>query len=132
MPTRRQQRINELLLEELSLLVPDRLDDPRLESARVTRVETTQDLSTAKVYVVSVIGDEDVEEALAGLRHAEGMLRSEIAGSGLRRLPRLVFAEDKAFQSGERVLAILAEMDGEDDAEATAPDKPVDAAPDLK
>jgi ribosome-binding factor A len=124
-PTRRQRRINELLHEELSLLVPNRLDDPRLANARVTRVQTTQDLSTAKVYVVS-ISDEDVDGALAALQHAEGLLRSEIAGSGLRRLPRLVFVEDKAFRSGERVLAILADLNEGEDVDTNV-DADVDA-----
>ncbi|MFN2114610.1 MAG: 30S ribosome-binding factor RbfA [Anaerolineae bacterium] len=128
MPTRRQRRVNELLLEELSLLVPDRLDDPRLAPVRVTRVETTQDMANAKVYVVTVSEDDNIEDALTALRQAEGLLRSEIAGSGLRRLPRLVFAEDKAYESGERVLAILAELESAERAAADDPAATDDAA----
>lgn len=108
MPTRRQQRINEALFEELSLLVPGRLDDPRLESVQVTRVHTTRDLSTAKVFVTHAAGDDaPMERILAALEHAEGILRAELASVGLRRLPRLVFAHDRDYDSGERVLDLL-------------------------
>jgi ribosome-binding factor A len=121
MPTRRQHRLNELLFEELSLLVPGRLDDPRLEGVRVTRVETTQDLSTAKIYVVPATDDEAAAAAmLPALEHAQGRIRVELGDLGLRRLPRLVFARDKQFEHGERVLALLAQMHGTEDDAATS------------
>lgn len=121
MPTRRQQRINELMHEELLLLVPGRLDDPRVASATVTRVESTQDLSNVKVYVVSSDPEDDMDDVLEGLRHAEGVLRQELGGLGLRRLPHLVFAHDKAYESGERVLAILAELETSEPDETSEP-----------
>lgn len=107
MPTRRQHRINDLLREELSLLLPGRVDDPRLIGVVVTRVESTQDLATAKVYVTNYGSDEESKDMLAALEHARGFLRGELALVGLRRLPELVFARDKQFESGERVLEIL-------------------------
>lgn len=108
MATRRQKRLNELLFEELSLMIPGRLDDPRLEDAVVTRVEVTQDLNTAKIYLVN--GSEDDADAvamLAALEHAQGRLRTELGALGLPRIPHLVFARDRQFESGERVLALL-------------------------
>ena len=117
MPTRRQHRINELLLEELSMLVAGRVDDPRLVNVTVTRVETTQDLTTAKVYFTSFGGDDDAPATLAALSHAGSFLRAELGGLGLRRLPHLVFARDTQFESGQRVLGILESLhqaDGEE------------------
>lgn len=111
MPTRRQHRINELLLQELSLLVPDRLDDPRLVSVTITRVETTQDLAHAKVYYICRGTDEECRESGLALEQASGLLRGELAGSGLRRLPQLVISRDRQYESGERVLEILRDMD---------------------
>src|SRR5512137_1405678 len=111
MPTRRQQRLNELLREELSLLIPGRLDDPRLESTVVTRVETTQDMTTAKVYVMIDGSDEEVTAALTALAHAGSFLRTEISDLDLRRVPELVFARDRQFESGERVLALIDQLE---------------------
>lgn len=114
MPTRRQQRLNELLREELVLLLPGRVDDPRLDDVVVTHVETTQDMTTAKVYVTRDGPGEVSDEMLEALRHAEGFLRTELGGLGLRRLPHLVFARDRAYESGERVLDILSHLDQAD------------------
>lgn len=112
MATRRQRRLNELLLEELSMLVPGRVDDPRLEDATITRVETTQDMGTAKVYFASSSPAEeaDIQAMLSGLQHASSFLRQELGGLGLRRIPRLVFAHDRAYESGQRVLEILGKL----------------------
>ena len=125
MPTRRQARINELLLEALVMLVPGQLDDPRVQDARVTRVEATQDLSTAKVYVIGAEDEAASQAMLAGLHHAEGALRVELADLGLRRLPHLVFARDTAYESGQRVVAILDALEipppADEAGESTAP-----------
>ncbi len=110
MPTRRQKRINELLREELSMLIAGRTDDPRLANVAVTRVETTRDLSTAKVYVTGSGDDEEAAAMLEGLDHARHFLRTELQTLGLRRLPELVFARDRQFESGERILAILDQL----------------------
>jgi ribosome-binding factor A len=123
MPTRRQQRLNELLEQELMLLVLGRLDDPRLQGVAVTRVETTQDMSTAKVYVTRQPEDDaDAAEMLEALQHAEPFIRSQLGNLKLRRLPHLVFARDRQYESGQRVLDILAglEHDLEDDSGSDA------------
>lgn len=123
MPTRRQARINELLLEELSMLLPGRVTDPRLTDVRITRVHSTQDLSTAKVFYVLApdAAEADHAEASDALRRAEGHLRHELASAGLRRIPNLVFARDKSFEGGQRVLDILEGLrgsDSEDDSDS--------------
>ena len=112
MVTRRQKRINELLGEELSMLLQGRVEDPRLATVTVTHVETTQDLSTAKVYFTEVDGDEELaDELLEALQKTEGFLKTELSGLGLRRVPKLVFARDREYESGQRVLNILAGLD---------------------
>ncbi len=123
MPTRRQLRTNALLFEELSVLVPaEASEDPRLTNVTITRVEATQDLSTAKVYFVTDGDEAEVAEALAALKANEGELRGDLADLGLRRLPHLVFARDREYESGERVLEILARIEAERAAGAAAGD----------
>lgn len=108
MATLRQRRINERLAEELTLLIPGQIEDERLVDVQITRVETTQDLATAKVYFRAA----DTPESAIGpiteaLQEAEFALRAELADVGLRRLPRLVFAFDRAYMQGARVLEVL-------------------------
>lgn len=121
MTTRRQHRVNALIYEALALIVPGRVSDPRLADVLITRVETTQDMATAKVYFTCGDGDDaEVAAALEALRHGEGFLRAEIADLGLRRLPHLVFARDRQHESGERVLRLLEQLRASGGAAAAA------------
>ncbi len=122
MPTRRQYRFNEILLEELSLLVPGRMGEEDLSDISLTRVESAQDLSAAKVWFT--LGQEstpaDVTDALRRLNEVQGLLMDELSTLGLRRIPRLVFAHDRAHESGQRVLEILARLEREEQPDSSA------------
>lgn len=108
MTTRRQRQVAELLHEEISLLIQRRARDPRLRLVTITGVEMSSDLRVAHVYV-SVLGSgEDVEESLAGLRHAAGFLRRELGASlSLRYLPEIVFRLDDSLERGFRIDRLL-------------------------
>lgn len=123
MVTLRQRRINDRLAEELSLLIPGASDDERLIDVQITHVETTQDLSTAKVYF-RVADAEGAEPAgvTEALQAAEFGLRAELADVGLRRLPRLVFAFDTEYAKGARVLEILEHLEYSDPDEPSTDD----------
>jgi len=54
---KRSQRIQELLLEEISKLLQSGLKDPRIGFTTLTRVEVSDNLKHAKVFV-SVMGTE--------------------------------------------------------------------------
>ncbi len=110
MATRRQQKVAELLHEELSMLI-HQAADPRLGLVTVTDVEVTPDLRLAHVYV-SVMGDEDeVQQSLAGLRHAAGFLRRELGVSmSLRYLPELNFRLDESLERGLRIEQLLSSL----------------------
>src|SRR5215217_5108221 len=72
MPTIRQQRVTELLFEELSIMIGNELNDPRLSQAlvRVTNVSVSRDLRNVNVYVTHDDDDVSKREVLQGLRHA--------------------------------------------------------------
>jgi len=105
---RRQHQIAERLHEELSLLVPYQLQDPRLTSVTVTGVEISSDLRNATVYV-SVPGSEaEAQAAMAGLRHAAGFLCRELGETlTLRAMPQLAFQLDRSVQNSMRIEQLL-------------------------
>jgi ribosome-binding factor A len=107
-PTRRQRRVAELLHRELSLLLMHEVRDPRLEGVTITGVDITPDLMLARVYF-ALLGDEtQAKEALAGMDHAKGFLRTQLAGRvQLRLMPDLVFALDKSAAYGQRIDELL-------------------------
>jgi ribosome-binding factor A len=106
--TRRQRQVAELLHEEISMLLQQRVDDPRLALVTVTGVEVTPDLRVAHVYVSIMDDDVEVKETLAGLKRAAGFLRRELATFvSLRYTPELHFRLDSSLEQGLRIDRLL-------------------------
>ncbi len=111
--SRRIERVNELIKEEIAALLRRETQDPRLSALiSVTGVDTSADLRNATVRV-SIMGSEDeVQQAMAALRHAAGFLRREMAGSlRMRHVPELTFKLDTSIEEGARILALLREIE---------------------
>ena len=106
--SRRQQRIADRVRDELAALLERRLEDPRLYGLSVTGVEVTADLRQAVIYVSSLVGVEGSRQALAGLEHAKGFMRHELAQRlELRITPDLHFRWDASLETGERISRLL-------------------------
>ncbi len=113
--TRRTERVNELLREEISALLLKGTKDPRLaHMVTITAVEVASDLKTAKVFV-SVLGtEEEKKEVMEGLTSAARFLRRELTGRlSLRYTPDLYFRMDDSIERGSRILQILKEIEPE-------------------
>jgi ribosome-binding factor A len=111
---RRTIRLNQLLREELATLLQAEIKDPRVRSVTITRVEATQDLSYADVYVRTLTDEIPVEEAIAGLESAEGFVRRRLGRDlHLRRIPDFRFHADRALEHVQRIELLLDEALGE-------------------
>jgi len=111
--SRRTERINALLREQLSELVQRGVKDPRVTGlVSITAVEVTRDLSQAKVHV-SVYGTpEERAIVLAGLTSAASFFRRELRQRlDLRWIPDLVFVADTSIERGARVLELMRQLD---------------------
>ncbi|RME07390.1 MAG: 30S ribosome-binding factor RbfA [Anaerolineae bacterium] len=114
----RAQRIAERIHEELSTLLLMEVADPRLAGVTVTTVRVDKELSFADVYVSSLEGSEKADEILAGLEHARGFLRRELAHRiQLRIFPRLRFHWDPSPEHVDRIERLLASLDIDDEEE---------------
>jgi ribosome-binding factor A len=102
------RRINEMLREVVGDAISTDLNDPRIGFVTVTSVETSSDLSAARVYV-SVLGSEEEREAtLAGLRSAHGVIQARIAAeTRMKRTPTLSFHYDETIERGVRISKLL-------------------------
>lgn len=110
MVSRRQERVSEMLREELSLLIGSELTDERLADAmvNVTDVAVSQDLRNARVYVEHALPPEATRNLLQALRHAEGYLRKALAQNlSLRYIPELTFHIDTSSERGRRIDELL-------------------------
>ncbi len=110
--TQRTQRIDELLRQEIGQALEREVTDPGIGFVTVTKVETSPDLSHARVWV-SVIGPEETRsETLAALRRAMPFIRHGLGGKiRLRRIPELEVRLDDSIERGTRVLQILDELE---------------------
>jgi ribosome-binding factor A len=120
--TRRQDQLGELIGQELSDLIHNRLKDPRVGFASITGVEVSGDLRHAKVFV-SVMGSaEDQQATMRALGHAGGFLRHELAQRlTIRHTPELVFRLDDSIARGSHLIELMRQVreePGADDAGA--------------
>lgn len=107
--TRRAERVSNLIRQEISELLQEQVNDPRLKSLiSVTRVSTSADLRNAKVFV-SVLGDTaDKTEVIEGFKAASGFLRRELAGRlVLRYVPELSFHFDDSIEYGAKIVELI-------------------------
>jgi ribosome-binding factor A len=76
----------------------------------ITGVDVTQDLLLARIHFRTIDTD-DMAQALAGLEHASGYLRSQLAAKvQLRYAPELEFVPDRSAEYGQRIDALLDQL----------------------
>lgn len=95
-------RVNDEVMRELSNIIRGEVKDPRINPfTSVVAVEVAPDLKTAKAYI-SVLGDEKSQaDTIAGLKSAEGYIRSRLAKSiNLRNTPEIKFILDQSIEYG--------------------------------
>ena len=115
--SRRVDRINGLLRQELSLLLARQTKDPRINGViSITQVKTSPDLRNARVYV-SVFGDDAAKrEALAGIESAATFLRHELRDRlSLRYVPFMKFELDQSLEDAAALLQVMDQLKSESD-----------------
>ena len=116
--TRRTERIQELIREELSELIMRELRDPRLNGLiSLTRVEVSPDLSNARIFVSVMSETTSPQDVVKALQAASGYLHKELVHRlEMRKVPFLNFRLDTSIAEGAAVLAHIDEARREDDS----------------
>ena len=112
--SRRTDRVNELLREELGELIQLRIRDPRVEGRMIsiTEVEVSPDLRHANVFI-SCLEFADTPDAVAGLQHSAPFLHQELGQRlHMRSIPRLTFRVDPSLERGARLASLIREVSG--------------------
>jgi len=110
--SRRTERLNSLIRQEMSELLQRHVKDPRLSGfVTVTQVSVSQDLRHARV-MVSVMGSEKEEDGVfVALAAASGFLRKEMSKRlDLRHTPELSFHRDESISQGAQVLRLISQV----------------------
>lgn len=115
MVKRRTVRLNSLLKEVISDVIRKDVRNPHVnELVTVTRVDITDDLRHAKVYV-SIIGDDIVKkETIAALQSAAGFIAVQSSKLiVIRYFPELMFRLDDSVDKQMRIEQILGQINDE-------------------
>lgn len=114
MPQSKHGRLNEDM-KRVIIAVIGELKDPRLQGfLTVTRVEVTQDLSSAKVHVSVLDGQRSAEataEAVTALKRAAGHIRGELSRRmRIRKAPELLFMADGGAAYAAHINEMIEEL----------------------
>lgn len=109
--TRRQERLNEQIREEISDLLAHQLKDPRLTGlVSITEVSISPDMKHATVYV-SVMEEEQRDSVIRGMAAASGFIRRELGRRlTIRYIPELEFRRDDTIEKGAHILELIRQV----------------------
>ena len=108
---KRSDKVQELLLQEISALIQRGLKDPRIGFATVTGVDLSNNLKHAKVYI-SVLGTKrEQQDTITGLTNASGFIRGSLGKDlNLRYIPVLEFMLDETADHVAKINKIINEL----------------------
>lgn len=103
----------EAIKNELSVLLLQKINDPRLSGVLISRVVVTPDLKQAKIYFAVPAGTESAP-ALKGMNRAKGFFRSHLAKMlNLRYTPELFFYFDNLNEEVQRIDTLFRQIEEE-------------------
>lgn len=118
-------RINGEVQRVLAEIIRSEIKDPRIAPmTSVVAVEVAPDLKTCKAWISVLGSDEDAANTLAGLRSAEGFIRSKLAKAvNLRNTPEIRFVPDQSIAYGVSMAKKIDELTGGRDREQEEPEE---------
>ena len=104
----RTDKLDSILMRELSVIISQETNDPKIGFPTVTEVDVAPDLNTAKVYVSFLGKNYKKRDGLEALRRAKGHIKSELAKRiRIRKIPDLTFIVDDTLDKADRIEEIL-------------------------
>lgn len=112
----RIDRITEDIKRELIAILRE-VKDPRVSGMlTVVKVDVSNDLSYAKVYISALEGVDRAKKAVKGLKAAQGFIRGRLGSSlHLRKTPELRFVADDSIEKGMELFDKLKGIETKDE-----------------
>ena len=111
MQGKRSLRVGELLQQEISYLFTREMKDPRVESLIVTKVEVTDDLKHARVFISTYLQNLDMTETLQALKGATGFIRGQLGRRlKLKQVPQVAFKIDESAEHSIKISKMLRDL----------------------
>ena len=106
-PSKRTQRVAELIQRRVAQLIQQELKDPRLTAwVTISAVEVSSDFSYAKIYFTAY--QSDPKQVLTVLNSASSFLRAQLAKTLTKRtVPHLQFVYDDSLEYGRKLQKVI-------------------------
>ena len=107
----RRDKVAEAIREEVSLILHEKLKDPRLGFVTITAVEVADDLKNAKIFYSVLGNEEDCAKTQEALDSALGFIRKLISERiNLKFAPVIIFRQDHSSEYSVRIQEVLEEV----------------------
>ena len=104
----RTDKLDSLLMREISSILQTEISDPKLGFATVSEVRVAPDLSTAKVYVSFLGKNYAKRDGLEVLRRSKGYIKTLLAKRlSTRKIPDLTFMVDDSIDKAAKIEEII-------------------------
>jgi len=105
----RTDKMASLIRTIASDMIANKVHDPRIgKFVSITRVEVTQDLQMAKIFVSVMGSEEEQRSTMRGLKSAQGLIQRAVAkGVTARICPHLTFVSDHSIKKAAEIMAII-------------------------
>ncbi len=118
MASLRACKVAEQIKKEISSIINHQVKDPRVGFVTITKVEVSNDLRHAKVYISSLEDEAERAQSIKGLEQAKGFIRKEIAKRiNLRYTPELIIRFDDSIEHGVKISKLLSQLKNKDSEE---------------
>lgn len=108
------ERLNHAFQEEISMIIMTEIKDEDIKFVTITGVDTTSDLSYAKVYF-TVLDETKKATTLEALNGAASFIRSKLAERvEIRHTPELKFIYDTSIEYGNHIEEIIDSINKEE------------------
>lgn len=108
------ERLNHAFQEEISMILMTEIKDEDIKFVTITDVDTTNDLSYAKVYF-TVLDDTKRESTLEALNNAASFIRGELSKRvEVRHTPELKFIYDTSIDYGKHIEEIIEDINNKE------------------
>jgi len=111
---RRSKRLCESIKKEISNVIVNELDDPRISFITVVSVKLSSDLKNAKIYI-SILGNSTTQKTtIYGLRNARKFIQGQVARRlNIKYMPIISFHVDDSLKKMAHIDNLIAGINDE-------------------
>jgi len=114
---KRSERVKEEMLRVINDVISQEVKDPRIGFVTITRVELTENLRFARVYVSVMGSDEQKAKSFKGIKSAASFIRSRLGKTmRIKIVPELSFILDHGQEDLDRINRLMHQLETEEAA----------------